>query len=329
MTDLQATLNKLRLAKSSTTADLGFPSESIEKTFLAGAPVRLAVTKQNQPQLLLPASRTEAGIPLPSANGLDFTISRYKNTEGDIQAFIQIRCQIIELENVFLDLTANICSRIREGGSATECITAAIDEFRELLEDGKSNASQSKVIGLFGELLLLEKTLAHNSNAMNYWTGPDGGRRDFTFPKLTIEVKTTKRTQQRQATIHALDQLATDADEVLYLWFYAIEENPGTGNSITDKVSVIEAMLNNTQPFRQALKAVGYTTASRAHWDKWKWTILESQPYLVNDDFPKITNASFPNGAPAGISHVTYQVNLDNAEACHVEEATVMEYITE
>ena len=100
-----------------------------------------------------------------------------------------------------------------------------------------------------------------------------------------------------------------------------------SGSSISDSVNRIEALLGDTTSFRAALSEMGYTTASREQWDRWKWSVLESQAYLVNEEFPKITSDSFKDGSPTGISYVTYRVNLDNAESCRVEELKVMELI--
>lgn len=327
MTPLKVTLDSLRNDLVSAAEELEIPSTPIEQTYVSAAQVRMALSLEGEPLLLLPANKVELGKKLPIANGLDFSIVRYGSPTAGHTNFIQIKCLLADLENTFLDIIENICNRIREGGAATACITAAIDDFREILDDGKLEQGKEAAIGLFGELLLLEKALQINPDAVTYWTGVDKNRRDFSFPKLFIEVKTSQRTHQRQVSIHALDQLATTSEETLYLWYFSIEDNPGSGDSIPDLVGRIEKSLTNAKSFKEALKKAGYTHESSDQWGKWQWSVLESQAYTVNEQFPKIINASFPGGAPAGISHVTYQVNLDNAEPCRIEEPTVLEYI--
>ena len=117
MSSLRAILDKLRLAQAGADSEFGFPSESIEKTYLSGSAARLALSAEGDPQLLLPASNIDSGSQLPVANGLDFSINRYKSAGQPIQAYIQIRCMIKDLEIVFLDLAENICERIRAGGN--------------------------------------------------------------------------------------------------------------------------------------------------------------------------------------------------------------------
>lgn len=328
MKTLRKNLEKLRLAQAGTASQLEIASAPIDKTFVAGLAARLAVSSEGQPQLLLPVARMEAGIPLPEANGLSLSVTRYKNTGVETQLFIQIRCMISQLETVFLDLSENICQRIREGGNAIACITAAIVEFRELLDGSHSDAGLAKVIGLFGELLVLEKALVQNENALAYWTGPAGGRRDYAFETLCIEVKTTQRSHQRQVTIHAIDQLATGDKKELYLWFYSVEEDPGAGSFLSELVARIEIMLDNIEPFRQLLEGIGYNEETKSDWDRKKWSVLESQPYLVDDKFPRITNESFDGGMPSGITHVTYRVDLDTAKQCRISETDVLKAIT-
>lgn len=322
---LAASLNTLRSNRQSFRDELTIPSQPVPHTFAQGTEVRLAVHTDDSPMLLLPVSTEELRQSLPSAAGIEVEFARYHGRKTSSAFFAQIKCAAPELEGVFLDLVENICERIRSGDQSLIGLAAAIEQFRDLLRAVSQPADRTRMIGLFGELLILEQSLSSAGNAVEYWTGPIGGRRDFLFPSCAIEAKTTLISTGYSVSIHSLNQLDSDDTTHLYLWFQRIEEDPGRGRSIGEVVAGIEDRVSDRSLLHERLRQVGFDHANPEPWNQVKWTLVESQPYAVLGTFPRIVPASFPAGPPAGIFHVTYQLDLAQAVDFKVSIASVLE----
>jgi hypothetical protein len=107
----------------------------------------------------------------------------------------------IELSNVgnidvilfgaFLD---ELLKSIEEGkGVLLEEIKNLLEKWKNMLSlDTEKVMSLSSVIGLFGELLLLDYLVNGKKIAtLDNWVGPNGNRHDFEFLQHSIEVKST------------------------------------------------------------------------------------------------------------------------------------------
>lgn len=331
--NLPATLASLRSTEASREAHqadaLQFPSQPIDGVFTDGQPARLAVHTDNCPMLLLPASSGELRMKLPACGGVDCTIVRYRVASEAFRYFIQLKCLDPALESVFMDLLENVCDRIRSGGKSSESLEAAIDDFRNLLRNRVFLVDRKKVLGLFGELVVLRETLNSHSRSVDAWVGPIGGRRDFLFPRLAIEVKASEKTDQRTVEISSLGQLTKDDVETLYLWYLRVEEDPVSGSSVSEVIQDILTKAKEKQLFESKLDKLGYSTQSREAFDAYRWRVLESQPFQIEEGFPRITKASFSGGVPIGVSAVCYASDLDTAKEFAVTAASVLKALSE
>ena len=145
---------------------------------------------------------------------------------------------------------------------------------------------------------------------------------------VDVEVKSSVSWHQRVVTISSLEQLSIAEETQLYLWYFRLEENPADGKSIGDIVAELEPMVSDSAAFRAKLGEAGYTEDSTEDWDQWKWIVLESTPYQVEDAFPRIAPELIIDGRPPGIGEVNYKLNLDQAENCRREESQVLEQLT-
>lgn len=323
MTSVKSLMSTLKADLKSHQSVFQISSIAVDKTYTNGAQARVAVSTSNQAILLIPASVKDLASELPQSGAIQTTVVSYKDSQGATVRFIQITCQVKELEDVFLDLIDNICTRLRSGGQPIKCIFGAMEEFRDLLRlPGK--IERTKVIGLVGELFALARLLRVYGDSANFWTGPGGGRRDFTLPGCTIEIKTSERTQDRRVTVHSLDQLETSPKETLYLWYFELEENNGNGSSVSDMVSHLDTLVQSKSDFHERLNLLGYNQSTASTFDKPKWSLLFDCLFHVNDNFPRITSKSFTPGELVGISHLTYQVDLNQADTCVVQFNDVM-----
>jgi len=100
-----------------------------------------------------------------------------------------------------------------------------------LFATGTSALGPSRLAGLFGELVVLERLLERRGDAANLWTGPSGHRHDFTGVTRSVEVKTSTATEGRRVRIHGLDQLEAPSGAGLDLVWVRVEQN-ASGRSV-------------------------------------------------------------------------------------------------
>lgn len=320
---LHLSLSSLREDRGTYTSDLKVPSIPVPMTFVNGTEVRIALASDERPMLLLPVSTEELRNKLPEAGGLSMEFTRYRGTSSSSGYFLQVCSIDSQLESVFLDLLENICSRIQKGQGSYASLVAAIDEFRHLLNKIRLPVDRNRIIGLVGELLFLRQSLACNPAAVSYWTGPQKARRDFLFPSVAIEVKTSEQSTGKNVFIHSLAQLDNDDADDLVLMYYRVEEHPGKGQTAGDLVQNIRETLATTELFDEKLEAVGFSSSTADSWNIFRWLQLEAQAFKVMDGFPRITARSFCNGPPSGISHVSYQLDLGLAQKYAIPAKTL------
>lgn len=188
-------------------------------------------------------------------------------------------------------------------------LLARLLRWGELLERGAGPMSMSKLRGLVGELLVLEKCLDFWSpeDVASGWMGPIGGPQDFVLPGRRIEVKTTFASA-RAVHISSVDQL--DTDEPLTLAVVTLTTLAGgPGIAPADVVDRIDGVLfaagaDNSVMFRKRLDAVGYLPDSLYRSPMFRLDGIDF--YDVKGDFPRLRRASIG----IGLEKVVYDVLL-------------------
>ena len=165
--------------------------------------------------------------------------------------------------------------------------------------------SEKKPHSVIGEMLALLESYRLDTNAS--WKSIEAGSHDIETNDKSIEVKSTINRYGTSVTISSQFQLK--AVNQLYLWFYRFEKSK-EGVSINDvKHELIQAGYSEDLIERQ-LNAYGYEYGSSARDEK--YAVLENRKYLVDGNFPKITNRSFHNNKiPEHITHIVYTIDLD------------------
>jgi len=66
--------------------------------------------------------------------------------------------------------------------------------------------------------------------------------------------------------------------------------------------------------FEAALAKANYSPAYEEEYDKLKLRIVDEALFRVEQDFPRITAASFEVSVPSGVERVEYEVNLGGCD---------------
>ncbi len=284
-------------------------------------PVRFALSPQGEGRLLLPLGPSERTPGIPQTPALEI-LDRYYTLDGVRCRYLDLTCRIRDLEGVFADVATEILRRIEAGESALRACTGTLSEFRLLLQPGASEVPDEKITGLIGELLMLTELLSLSAEAAELWRGPLGERHDFRGGVLAIEVKTTLRAGNEMIRISSLDQLLEPSGGELCVTRYTLER--AAGATLTVGALFRRAIERGAEPtkLRKLLAEIGCADPEADVWNGVACELQESRTWGVGAAFPRL----IPAATPAGISEVTYAVELSSAAACILDDQQALEF---
>ena len=214
-----------------------------------------------------------------------------------------------------LPLFTRLCADLVEStttappAAAASLLLSRLIRWRELLESGTGPMTLSKLRGLVGELLVLDRCLDHwhAADVVAGWSGPLGGPQDFVLPGRRVEVKAATPAA-RSVHISSVEQL--DTTEALTLAVVTLATLAGgEGIAPNELVERVERRISDTGPelaaqFRRRLDALGYLPDPLYSEPMFRLDGIDF--YDVAGDFPRLRKAS----VPAGNEHVTYDLVL-------------------
>ncbi len=236
---------------------------------------------------------------------------------NDGQTFITAKCPRAGLFAVFNKFCEAVIEQVIVSNEVASLSTInTLNQWRQLLENAPDprQLSETKLIGLLAELLLLEEILENQTNrSIEIWAGPSGNQHDFKFHSAAIEVKGTQIREGRVLSISSLAQLTAPPKTDLYLAFYRFEPAPN-GDSVK---GVVERILNlgvSPPALLEQLHGVGYTLDNEPMVPENNYLLTEHRIYdTQSDSFPKITPFSFKNDeCPPGVLSLSYKIDLTN-----------------
>lgn len=291
--------------------ELGIPSVEMPFALPAGSP-RLAVGPVGEALLLIPLSRDEDFREMPSSRALGLR-ETVLSMRGEAGRFLELSCREARLEGVFEQLVEEILRRLSAGEPTNRAVTGTVDEFRALLDRPAGTMSMEALIGLLGELIVLNELLTIAPGAWRSWTGPSAGRHDFRAGAAAIECKTSRRTAGGQVTISAIDQLETPPDGELLLRVLVLEPDSAGSLSLEGLAQIAISAASDPSGLRALLATAGWSPVS-SDWTTMRFSLLHDVSYRVGEGFPRLVRDSFREGdLPPGVLSVTYAVQLDLA----------------
>lgn len=276
--------------------------------------VRLALGPNEEPRVLLPLSERETLSRSGAADALSLTVSCF-NHKGHSVRFIDLVCLSRDLETVFAEVVDEMLARIATGTSCISAIESTIEDFRSLLmQSNDKEVAPNVVVGLVGELLILNRLLDLSASGWRAWSGPSGNRHDFRRGKTSLEIKATVRAGKPTIVINGLDQLELPDDGTLHLLCLVLEPVPGGSLSIFGLATSALKKSDEPDGLRSLLAAIGCEDFDKPRWNRHSFRIQSESLYEVRDGFPRLTSSMLSTGvAHAGLSAITYSVDLSFA----------------
>ena len=197
-------------------------------------------------------------------------------------------------------------------------------EIRNLLEKWKSLLSLdtekvmslTSLVGLFGELLLLDNLVNERKIAtLDNWVGPNGNRHDFEFLQHSIEVKSTTVKNGNEIHVSGVTQLEPYQGKTVNILRIKLEVEPN-GVSLPQLIKkIITANVINLEKFKEKLLKLGYSVEAEDLYSEIRFQPIEFQIIPVDSKFPRINANSLLGIDPAArIKDIDYVVNIAGLE---------------
>jgi len=252
---------------------------------------------------------------------LKFDFSTYQINGGKFEKYLSIAPPTLELSEIFLSFIRFTLDEVASQTSIENAIAKIIEKYEEWSEFFASSAqgkdSTSKIIGLIGELLVLENVVKKfGAGGISSWWGPVRHRHDFEFANSGIEVKTTVNPHSNEVEIHGLKQLSPDSGRSLYLAHLKLNLDP-QGLNLSDLINRL--LISKVSKFEldEKVRKSGVTEDLIESFTNFKFNGFLSRYFLVDDSFPSITQENLSIGTLSRISRVSYKIDLKDLVFSH------------
>ncbi|WP_109510438.1 PD-(D/E)XK motif protein [Nocardioides speluncae] len=269
---------------------------------------------EHQHLLVLVDGRSDLG--LDETHGLSAAIIRHRIAGRTDAAYVDLLCLDPGTVQTFATVAADIATVVIDEPIElrTASVTAAVREWRWFWGVDPDRMSVAGAVGLFGELWFLNRWAGHSAASVQAWEGSNGSRHDFQWPTSSVEVKTTALGGAITHTIEHLEQLDDPVTGHLYLYSLRIARDSLAANSLSSLATSAINAFRDDPVTRADLKAKlarrGYTPAGRNE-SEVTYRVVDEGLYRVTDDFPRLTQATFPDGLPHGVAGLTYQLDMN------------------
>ena len=222
--------------------------------------------------------------------------------------------------DVFLKLCLDLIERVvsaSDDDDVFQVVFRRLKKWQSLLS-GKSGSllSASEIQGLYAELYFISEMLAGDESRAEMlirgWEGPDRTQQDFILDDMAVEIKSLAGNQRGKVRISSEDQLDTHLS-TLYLRVYFLAELTESNdaeslNAIVRRISGQLRDRDNRDLFERKLTAARYIDIP--DYESPYFRVKEFRTYLVNEDFPRLTRLTMPEGVEA----VSYDLVLAGIE---------------
>ncbi len=255
----------------------------------------------------------------PGVNGLQLGMFKYRFEDGEVNQFIDLKCNIVNYLEEFTEVVKEIAKGIlinKEQPLST--VNQVIKSWISFWANQKKHIlSEEAQIGLICELFILRTLCKINpKNALKSWTGPLGQKHDFNFADWNFEVKGTRKTGQIH-TINGIDQLTPPLNKHLGFLSFLVSESNGDKaiNLNTIIESIVKDFFNNKPDLivhlNELLAAVGYSPIHAKEYFKFNIEINKATFFEVNNDFPKLTLEMINKPLSTRVSLIRYDISLE------------------
>jgi hypothetical protein len=278
---------------------------------------------------------TESDCKFPSLNGVRTFYDKYiyrnaGDDENKINCII-IACEDRTLLNEYLLLLKQILKSLDHepcnDKSKINNIDTVLKRHQYFYGRNQDVLKVQEQIGLLGELVYLYKILIDDPEyGILHWVANEAGD-DFLYSDIlyALEVKATTNNRHMHV-INGLAQLSIvlgNRKDILSLIFKNDPQKNTHNITLPIIITNIERLLgdhvSNIDEFNRKLSERGYSRFHDNEYEGKYYSLIAAKTYEINDSFPKITEASFKDPLPKGVSSVRYTIDLSYTEGINFD----------
>jgi hypothetical protein len=242
-----------------------------------------------------------------------------RESNGTVEGWIIVHFNRLVPDEQVTSLAAYIIDAIDPLDSESDkTVLGVLKEWKKLFVEDASAFGYEKVVGLWGELFILNKLIdISEEKALSVWTGPIRGSHDFAGLDSSIECKTTTNKIVKNVHISSVYQLVPpNLDGTLTLAYVQIEERARDGKSLTAFIEETAKRLTHPDVLFEKLSHLGYerNVTKTAHTEM-AFALCKDSYYDVAGDFPRVVPTSFAGGKiPADVEDISYTIDLRQSD---------------
>lgn len=247
-------------------------------------------------------SESVPSIPYPRASAFRVRPQRLED---------RTRVSVVLEDPIYKTLFGEMCwdlvRCVTQTASATHALRRMIQRivlWRDLFvgTEREKRLSEAEQMGLFGELLFLERVIKDFNVppqiALDAWRGPYGATHDFRLQSAYVEVKTLCEERSKCIEVSSLEQLTCPTEQALFLWVESIQWGGNEGRTLKQLVDELEWTLFREEAlqkmFHLLLARAGYYYAYNEFYNSIKAQALEPILMQVSESFPSLQVGSVP-----------------------------------
>ncbi|SEW38288.1 Putative PD-(D/E)XK family member [Ruminococcaceae bacterium KH2T8] len=219
---------------------------------------------------------------------------------------LELQLLIEEYEEEFLCLGWDIIICSKDADDPARALVDRYLDWQKLLQYvGKGVMSFSRQKGLIAELIHLQEIIQQKGlqNALTAWVGPDGADQDFVYEESWEEIKAISLAAET-VKISSFEQLMQEKSG--FLLVYVLEKStPGEDRVVLS--NLVEMIRNGfsqssllLDKFNIKLFKYGYRDRDVEEYDRNCFRYIERRDYIVDSEFPKLTQSNTPVEIVAG-----------------------------
>ncbi|MFE6626028.1 MULTISPECIES: PD-(D/E)XK motif protein [unclassified Streptomyces] len=275
-----------------------------------------AVDRRGNCHLLLQIPE-DAVAPTTVTKGLLVRVGKHQVAGYPTSNFLDLSCMDGATVSTFAAVAAEVVSAVSDVSDQDriESTKEVLERWKWFWEVDPGRLSQNGALGLFAELWFLARWAGVQPASVSAWSASEGSRHDFQWAEASVEVKATSRGADSGSVhiIQSLDQLANPETGELYLFSLRVVRDQLANNTLPRLVDHVSSALVDhpkaREEFLQKVAKRGYSPAHRRALTT-PYRIVEEGLYRIDDDFPRLTQASFPAGLPDGVVKVSYSLDM-------------------
>lgn len=264
---------------------------------------------------------------LPQLKGIEIDLTHPKTNVSLLSIVLQ--------ESEHLDKFALLCLNIAQRTaklSSRELILQTIkilNSWSKLLSPSRSKLTDSELIGLIGELYVVDNYLLESLTpelSIRAWIGPEDAKQDIVADRFAIEVKAHHAGFSNKISISSAEQLTKDREK---LYLYKADFSPSDeedANSLQSlKENIVEKIQFSDDAYTEFLMHFEEKTEKATeHQLNTRFLLNSDLVYVVEEAFPRISPELLPQGVIADT--VKYSIDAESLTP-FVSEKNLIELI--